>query len=127
LEMQARLGRFDLSGSLTYVHDKYNEFETETAPGVYADLTASQFAQAPKISSTATVNYHVPVDETVAGDLSVGVTWAYQSKIYFHDFNEEDPGLPNILDSINADDGYGLWNAQLVARDLFGRQGLGAS
>jgi iron complex outermembrane receptor protein len=126
VEGQIRIGGLSLSENVTLLDAKYRKFETETAPGIFADLSDNKLSQAPKFTNTFTASYKLPVSEEVASDLSLSGTWAYQSKIYFSDFNQLDQGLSNTIDDTNYQTGYSIVNAQLVARNI-GGTGLGAS
>jgi iron complex outermembrane receptor protein len=120
LQSETLIAGFDFSANGTYLDAKYDTFPSEIAPGVSVDLSGNRLAQAPKFSATVTAAYHIPVSSSIASDLTPEVTWSYQSTIYFDDFNTEDNSLPNYTDPFNRQDGYGLWNAQVVARDVLG-------
>jgi iron complex outermembrane receptor protein len=120
LQTQALLGRFDLTANGTYLNAKYDRFPADIAPGVTVDLSGNRLAQAPKFSASVTAAYHLPVSANIASDLTPQVTWAYQSTIYFDDFNTNNNALPNYTDPFNTQAGYSLWNAELIAKDLMG-------
>ncbi|MDB6063591.1 MAG: hypothetical protein JWM78_3694 [Verrucomicrobiaceae bacterium] len=119
VETLIKLGRLDLSEAFTYLDAGYDSFETETAPGVFADLSNNGMAQAPKWTNTLTASLHLPVPAAIASDLTLDGTYAFQSKIYFSDFNQENQGLSNKLDSTNSQGGYGIVNFNLTATDIF--------
>lgn len=114
------LGQLDLSASGTYLDAKYTNFQTELAPGQFADLTANALAQAPKYTGSVTAAYHVPIDAKVAERLTASVTWSYQSVIYFEDFNQLDATLNNRIDPFNTQSAFSIWNAQLSASNVLG-------
>jgi iron complex outermembrane receptor protein len=121
LESETVLGDFELGASVAYLDAKYDKFGVQTTPGVEVDVSGNKLAQAPQWTSSVRAGYHVPIDPGLAADLSANVTWAYQSTIYFEDFNTGDSALPNFIDPFNTQKSYDLWNAELVAKDVLGK------
>src|SRR5690606_24957051 len=119
-------GRFELSDSFTYIDAKYDDFQTETAPGVFADLKNNAMAQAPKITNTLTGRVFLPILESVASEVTLTATYAYQSETYFSDFNQSNQALSNKIDSVNYQKSYSIVNLMLTATDFF-RSGFDAS
>ena len=119
LEAFTKLHRLDVSGSVTYLDAKYHSFVTDISPTVSVDISSNALAQAPKYTAVVTGGYHLIEGSPLVSDLLISATWSYQSKIFFEDFNTASSALPNTADPINKQKAYGLWNAQLVASDLF--------
>jgi iron complex outermembrane receptor protein len=118
IENEARIANLELSAGYSYVHAKYDSFNTELSPGVTTNLTNSALAEAPKSTANATVAYHVPVAPQFASDVRASVTASYQSTIYFSDINETNINLSNTIDPLTQQGQYTIFNAGITATDF---------
>jgi iron complex outermembrane receptor protein len=121
LQIKANLSRyFELSAGGSWIDAKYTKFITEFAPGQFVNLTSNALADAPKVSTTVSPRFRVPVPASVGSDLSLAVTWAYQSRIFFQDNNQTNAYISNTLDAYSQQAGYSLFNAEIAWKQVMG-------
>jgi iron complex outermembrane receptor protein len=121
LQIKANLSRyFEISAGGSWIDAKYNKFITEEAPGEFVDLSHNALADAPKVSTTVSPRFRVPVPASIGSDLSMSVTWAYQSRIYFQDNNQTNTFISNTLDIYSQQAGYSLFNAEIAWKQVMG-------
>ena len=96
----------DLSGSVGYLHTKYDRFD---ATSLQSDATGNRFAQAPSWTANASATYH---KEIGVGELVANASYAYLSKVTFTDTNVDNPYA--------FQKGYGLVDMRLDLRHIAG-------
>jgi iron complex outermembrane receptor protein len=121
LQLKANLSRyFEISAGGSWIDAKYNNFITEIQPGQYVNLTSNTLADAPKVSTTISPRFRVPIPPGIGSDLSLTVTWSYQSRIFFQDSNQTNAFISNTLDTYSQQAGYSLFNAELAWKQVMG-------
>lgn len=112
----SRAFKISLAGS--YLDARYNKFPLIQG-GVTYDLSGNVLSQAPKWAGVVNVDYTFP--EMAFGTPVLNVSYAYQTKIVFSDFNGANAILPNQADPFAFQSAYGLMNARLALKDVGGR------
>jgi iron complex outermembrane recepter protein len=112
-EANVRLpGGLSVAGTLGYIDAEYKEYVTLVAGAPVDVADFRQVQNTPKWTSSVTAAYLMPVGD---GSINASATWSYRSKTYQFE-------IPNpFLDQ----DGYSLFDANLVYRAPGGRWSVG--
>jgi iron complex outermembrane receptor protein len=97
---------FDISGSVGYLHTKYDRF---AANSLQADATGNRFAQAPSWTANVSATFHQDIGPT---ELVANANYAYLSSVTFTDTNV---GNPYAFQK-----GYGLLDIRADLRHVAG-------
>jgi iron complex outermembrane receptor protein len=113
-------GSLDASFHADYLDAKYDSFLYQNPDGSYADIKDNALADAPAITGVVALQYHFPVPQPFANDLSFRVSWNYTSRQYFTDVNQGNALISNKADPYDQQAAYGLVDAQLLWHGVLG-------